>query len=111
MLTARDNGELRGYLVQHMDGEDCTVDDLVAAEDSVGAALLAGATALAHQRGVQTLSAPWLSAHSGRQLLEKCGFRRRESSPIVLMTLQQAISGPTGPTTAEWYLTQGDWES
>ena len=111
MLSARQNGELRGYLIQHMDGEDCTIDDLLAKEDGVCNALLVEAIAVARKNRVHTLSAPWLSTHQGRRLLEKCGFRPRESSPVVLLTLPAASRSQNGEAKGGWYLTAGDWES
>jgi GNAT superfamily N-acetyltransferase len=111
MLTAREEAMLCGYLVFHMNGEDCTVDDLCAGDDAARSALLGEATAVARRRRVHTLSAPWLSTHPGRHLLEKCGFRPRESSPVVLMTLPRAMTEPTEPSGSGWYLTHGDWES
>jgi GNAT superfamily N-acetyltransferase len=110
MLTARQDFRLCGYLIFHMNGEDCVIDDLLAEDDAVRSALLTAVTAVARQRGVYTLSAPWLSTHSGRRLLEKCGFRPRESSPVVLMTLPWTKER-TGSAVADWYLTHGDWES
>jgi len=111
MLTARRGAKLCGYLILHMTGEDCTIDDLLAEDDAARVALLAEATATARHRRVHTLSAPWLSSHPGRKLLEKCGFRPRESSPVVLMTLPQGMDKRAGPAPAEWFLTHGDWES
>ena len=111
MLAARQGDKLRGYLILHMNGEDCTIDDLLAEDDVARTALLTEATAVSRQRHVHTLSAPWLSTHPGRQLLEKCGFRPRESSPVVLLTLPQPTQRQAGPANDEWYLTSGDWES
>jgi hypothetical protein len=111
MLTARQDGTLRGYLIYHRHGEDCTIDDLLAEDDSVGAQLLTEASAVAREQRVQTLSAPWLSTHSGRQLLERCGFRTRELSPVVLLTLPGAARLRSGVMKAGWHLTHGDWES
>ena len=44
MLTARQSGKLCGYLIQHMNGEDCTVEDLLAEDDAARSTLLAEAT-------------------------------------------------------------------
>ena len=110
MLAARQGDKLRGYLILHMSGEDCTIDDLLAEDDCVRGALLSQATTVARQRGVHTLSAPWLSTHSGAQLLGKYGFRPRESCPVVLMTLPPLTHDQRRPATDEWYLTGGDWE-
>ena len=111
MLAARQGDKLRGYLILHMNGEDCMIDDLLAEDDAARSVLLAEATALGRKRQVHTLSAPWLSTHPGRQLLEKCGFRPRESSPVVLLALPQPTQRQVGPAKDEWYLTSGDWES
>jgi hypothetical protein len=110
MLAARQGDKLLGYLILHMNGEDCTIDDLLAGDDQVRSALLSQSATVARRRGVHTLSAPWFSAHSGGQLLGQCGFRPRESCPVVLMTLPQPTQDQPGPATDEWYLTNGDWE-
>jgi hypothetical protein len=110
MLTARQSGKLRGYLVQHINGEDCTIDDLMSPDDTVLRALLTQATLVARRRSVHTLSAPWLSTHSGRQRLEECGFRPRESSPVVVLALPQGTQHHARSAKDEWYLTGGDWE-
>ena len=111
MVTARQNDKLLGYLILHMKGEGCVIDDMLAESDLVCSALLREAVGLARQRGVHTVSAPWLSTHLGRQVLEQCGFRPRESRPVVLLPLSQAIKTDVEPSNAEWYLTSGDWES
>jgi hypothetical protein len=106
MLSARKNGELRGYLVLHMDQENCTVDDLVASDDSVAGALLAEVTVRARERGAHTVSAPWLSSSSTRPL-ETRGFRPRESQPVVLLNLPLQDNAPT----THWHLSNGDWDN
>jgi len=99
LLAARHGEALRGFLILHLAGENCVIDDLLAQDDQVCQALLAEAVALARQWGVHTLSVPWLSTHPGRHLLKQCGFRPRESHPVVLL-----------PANSDWYLTSGDWE-
>jgi len=111
MLTARRGDKLRGYLILHMSGEDCTVDDLMADDDEVRGLLLTEATSLGRERRIHTLSVPGLSTHPGSQFLEKCGFRPRESSPVVLMALPRPAQRQIGPANDQWYLTSGDWES
>lgn len=111
MLAARQGDKLRGYLILHMNGEDCTIDDLLAEDDAARCVLLSEATAVGRERQVHTLSAPWLSTHPGRQVLEKCGFRPRESSPVVLMALPLPVQHQIGQAKDQWYLTSGDWES
>jgi len=112
LLTARHGSGLHGYLTHHSNGEDCVIDDLVAETDAVCLALLAEAIARARASGVHTLSAPWLGSHPGTQLLEKCGFRPREASPVVLLALAPGKQGQIGPADGCcWYLSHGDWES
>jgi hypothetical protein len=111
LVTARLKGALHGYLIHHSNGEDCTIDDLVAVDDGVRRALLTETVALVRERGIHTLSAPWLCSHRGTKLLEKGGFRPRESSPVVLLPLQHASERPIGTTEDDWQLTNGDWES
>ena len=109
MWTARQSGKLRGYMILHVDREDGMIDDLLAEDDSVCGALLAEATAVARQRGLHTLNAPWLPTHCGRQILEQSGFHARESHPAVL--LAPAEPGQAAPAPDQWYLTNGDSEA
>jgi GNAT superfamily N-acetyltransferase len=111
MLAARKGGTLCGYLIHHVNGEDCTIDDLFAENDAVCSALLVEVTTVARKQRVQTVSAPWLATHPGRQLLEECGFRPRESGPVVLLALPRAVQRQVKPPREEWYLTHGDRES
>jgi hypothetical protein len=111
MLTARRGRTLCGYLLHHCSGENCTIDDLMGENESVCKALLVEATIVARKHQVQTLSAPWLSTNAGGQLLRTCGFRPRESSPVVVLTLPWATRRPSGEANVGWHLTHGDWES
>jgi hypothetical protein len=109
MWTARQNGKLRGYLILHVAREDGTIADLLAEDGQVCAALLAEATAVARQRGLHTLNAPWLSTHLGREIFEQRGFQARESHPAIL--LAPAQPGRAAPAPDQWYLTSGDCEA
>jgi GNAT superfamily N-acetyltransferase len=113
MLVARQDAALGGYLVYHTcGGEDCTIDDLLGADDSVCSALLVAATGMARANRAHTLSAPWLSSHAGGRLLQKHGFRPRESSPVVIVTSRRASNRPPADCASDgWHLTHGDWES
>jgi hypothetical protein len=110
LLAARSGTELRGYLVQHMDGINCTIDDLMADDDAVRHDLLLESIATAGACGGQTLSAPWLSTNPGGEVLREFGFWRRESRPLVLLSWNadenDAIQGEEC-----WYVSHGDWES
>jgi len=107
MLVARQGGMLGAYLIYHTLGEDYTIDDLLGSDDSVCSGLLVAATGIARANRAHTLSAPWLSSHGGRRLLQEHGFRPRESSPVVTITLQPTANRQLGG----WHLTHGDWES
>jgi GNAT superfamily N-acetyltransferase len=111
MLTARRRGRLCGYLIQHFEGEDGTVDDLLAENEFECNPLLEAAVVIARQRRVHTLSVPWLAGHSGSRLLETCGFRARESSSVIALALPRAARRYVGPTNGRWHLTHGDRES
>ena len=110
MLTARGGSKLHGYLMQHMERGDCTIDDLIAEDDAVRSDLLMESIAVARARRVETLSAPWLSSHPGRELLWECGFRPRESRPVVLLSWPGVVSD-AGLDKGRWFLAHGDWES
>ena len=109
MLTARGGSGLHGYVVLHVQGENCTIDDLMAEDDAVRRDLLVESIAIARARRVPTLSAPWLSSHPGGELLRKCGFRPRESCPVVLLSWPGTTGA--GPDPAGWYVSHGDWET
>jgi hypothetical protein len=110
-LTARKDGRLCGYLIYHWAGEDATVVDLLAEEDSASKALLVETIAIMRHYGVNTLSAPFLSSHAGREILEDCGFQPRESTPVILLTLPLAANRQNDQGADHWYLMHGDRES
>jgi hypothetical protein len=110
MLAAREGGRLRGYLVQHVEGGNCTIDDLMGEDDVVRRDLLAESIAVGGARGIGTLSAPWLASNGGRKLLRQCGFRSRESRPVVMLARPDA-AGDIARDTGKWYISHGDWES
>jgi hypothetical protein len=111
LLTARKDGRLCGYLIYHWAGEHATVVDLFAEDAQVSKALLVETIEVTRSCGVQTLSAPFLESHPGREILEDCGFEPRESSPIVVLNLPWNASHPCGQIADHWYLTHGDRES
>lgn len=107
MLTARQGTRLCGYLIHHANEGDHVIADMATENDEIASLLLAETTAIARERGANTLSAPWLATHAGKRLLEKCGFRPREASPVVVLGLS---GGPAEPEKDQWLLTSGDWE-
>jgi len=110
-LTAREDGRLCGYLIYHWAGEDATVVDLLAEEDQVCKALLVETIAIMRRCGVNTLSAPFLRSHAGREILEDCGFQPRESTPVIVLTLPWAANHVVDQGDDHWYLMHGDRES
>ncbi len=110
-LTARKDGRLCGYLIYHWTGEDATIVDLLAEEEQASKALLVETIAMTRSCGVHTLSAPLLGSHSGRGIFEDCGFRPRESSPVVALMLPWNANQAVGQIADHWYLTHGDRES
>lgn len=110
LLTARRKGRLCGYLIYDRSGEDGTVVDLLAEEDQVCKALLIEAIAIMRRYGVNTLSAPFLGSHAGREILEYCGFQPRESTPAIVLAMPWAANHRVDQNDG-WYLTHGDRES
>jgi hypothetical protein len=111
MVTARRGERLGGYLVRHVNGKTCIIDDLIYEDDSTCKALLLEAIALGRRDGVHTVSAPWPPADPGARMLQKCGFRPRESSPVVLLPFERPAGRWIGQPTAAWHLSHGDWEA
>ena len=112
MLTARHSSELKGYVIFHCTGVNVAVDELEGEDERVGKILLTHATAAAaHRRSVQTISIPWLASHPWASLFGECGFRRRESHPIVLLAFDSSNGSQPSGRTLQWHLSQGDWES
>jgi L-amino acid N-acyltransferase YncA len=109
MLTARKNGKLCGYLVYRTGDETSSVVDLLAESEAAGSSLLGAATALAREQGMQTLNAAWVPAHRSSRLLQRHGFRPRESCPVVILRMRGDT--PVGDADGLWFLTDGDRES
>ena len=78
------------------------VDLVVADGDAVAGPLLQALLRLLRERDVATVSAPLLESHPHRAVLERHGFRPRETSPIV------TIEAP--PADMPWFLTYGDFD-
>lgn len=110
-LTARKNGRLCGYLIYHWAGDGATVVDLLGEDNKACKALLVETIAIMRRRGVSILSAPFLGSHAGREILEDCGFRPRESSPVILLSLPWTAKHQGRQIPDAWYLTHGDRES
>jgi GNAT superfamily N-acetyltransferase len=111
MLTVRESGGLRGFLVYQSSEQHAYIVELQAEDDAARMALLASAIEFAREERVHTLNAGWLSSHRGRELLEICGFHPRESMPIVILELAQNRNRRLNFATNKWFLTAGDRES
>jgi GNAT superfamily N-acetyltransferase len=109
MVTARQNGHLCGYLVRHVKEQDCVIDDLLAESGCVTEALLRETIVFAWKQRLNSLNAPWMRGHAETRILENCGFRPRESTPLVLLVLPKAKG--LAEEDHEWFLTDGDRES
>jgi hypothetical protein len=111
MLTARENAELRGFLIYHLFEGDAFINELHGQSDAASRALIDWAIEKVREEGVHTVSAQWISTQCGRQLLEESGFHPRESRPVVLLGLPHMDGCSTQSQTLSWYLTEGDRES
>jgi GNAT superfamily N-acetyltransferase len=111
MLTARDNAELRGFLIYHLFEGNAFISDLHGQSDAVSKALLGWAVGRVRKEGANTVSAQWISIQRGRQLFEEAGFHPRESRPVVLLGLPHKDGCSTQSQTLSWCVTEGDRES
>jgi hypothetical protein len=111
LLTARKQGKLCGFMILTLTEDDGTVADVLGQEDAVCRALLVESIAISRSRGINTLSAPFFSSHGGRKLLEDCGFRPREASPVIVLKLPGMVNRRALEDSHRWYLMHGDRES
>jgi hypothetical protein len=111
ILTARRRGTLTGYIVFTRDVEDAAITDLCSVEEpAVIARLLWGAVERLRQCGAVTVSLNAGDMHPWNRLFERAGFRRRDSSPIVVYTRPgAAVSG--ADFQQNWYVMRGDRDS
>jgi len=106
LFTARRRGALLGYAVFLQDGEDAMLVDLFGAEEeSVLCALIAHGVGVMTKRGVQTVSATLVETHPWRTILERQGFKIRETSPMVIYF---PSSGGQIMSQQSWLFMQGD---
>lgn len=108
ILTARRKGALIGYTVYALDHQDATIVDLSSVEEpDVILRLLAGAVRRLSWLGAMTASLSAGEAHPWIRWFQRAGFRRRESSPMVVYSLG-------GPAVAgldfkrNWYVMRGE---
>lgn len=110
MLSARRDGKLGGYLIRHLNGTSCIINDLLTQDRSVFEALLKAVVRLGRADGAHTISTPWLAADPGSRLLRKYGFHPRDSSPVLLLPFKPQGQSGSGRKNSECYLAHGDWE-
>ncbi len=108
ILTARRKGALIGYAVYTLDPQDATIVDVSSVEEpAVILRLVAGAVRRLGQLGAMTASMNAGEAHPWIRWFQRAGFRRRESSPMV-------VSALGGPAVAgldfrrNWYVMRGE---
>jgi hypothetical protein len=84
ILTARHDGQLRGYLVFDQIVDEATIADLFGLDEpELWQSLLARAVALNRERGAAIINAPALASHPRAAQLEALGFSPREAQPLV----------------------------
>jgi hypothetical protein len=83
-VTARRRGRLRAYAVVSRQTDSATLEDLYGADESgILETLLAGVARRLRDERVATLDAPVHDSHPLVSTLRRCGFRPRESRPVV----------------------------
>jgi len=111
ILTARKNGALIGYVVVRNESQDARIVDLVAADEpAVVARLIDAAVSFLKPGGAKTVSLAAGDGHPWYSLFERTGFRRREASPVVVVSRTGATI-KDADFKAQCYLMEGDRDS
>ena len=111
ILTARREGALVGYVVLANDSKVANIVDLLAVEEpAVIARLLSAAVERMRRRGAATANLIAGDEHPWTNIFERAGFRRRETSPIVVCAGEKAMLAETS-FQRNWYLMQGERDS
>lgn len=109
MLTARSQGRLVGYVVFTQTGEDGTLIDLFGqTHPKIMGGLIKALLRLLRERRVVTVSAPLYSAHPLMSTLLELGFKKRESTPVVIYRGSHLRNPANGTNGTIWSLTSGD---
>ncbi len=109
LLTARRDGALLGCAVFLHQGEDSIMVDLFGHEkEFMLSALISHGVAIMKARGVQTVSVSMVEAHPWRELLERHGFKARETSPMVAYFPPGIVSGSGKTKVSNWPFMHGD---
>jgi GNAT superfamily N-acetyltransferase len=107
ILTAREEKQVKGYIVFLEEGGDARIVDWFAEDPvEIRRALVAQAIDILRSRGCETLSLPISASHPWCSDLKTLGFRPRESQPIV--TLDNQTDAAEEPS---WLFLEGDRES
>lgn len=108
ILTARRKGALIGYAVYTLDPQDATIVDVSSVEEpAVILRLVAGGVRRLGQLGAMTASMNVGEAHPWIRWFQRAGFRRRESSPMVVSLLGgSAVAGLD--FRRNWYVMRGE---
>jgi hypothetical protein len=111
ILTARKNGALIGYVVVRNESQDARIVDLVSVDEpAVVARLIDGAISFLKPTGAKSVSLAAGESHPWNSLFERTGFRRREASPVVVVSRTEATIRDTD-FKAQCYLMEGDRDS
>lgn len=107
ILTARQNGKLKGYLVFSLPDEHAHIAEWRVSDDSrVLAALIGELVRMLRKAGTMTLNAYLLSEDPRLRYLKRMGFWPRESNPVI-------VYGPGCQeiSSCQWLLMYGDRDS
>jgi hypothetical protein len=112
ILVARKKGRaLAGYVVIRSEPENARIADLASLEEpAVIARLIDAAVRVLRANGAKTVSLVAGDGHPWSKIFERAGFRRRESSPIVVVSHPGATIKHTDFQT-QCYLMEGERDS
>jgi Acetyltransferase (GNAT) domain len=111
ILVARKKGTLMGYVVVRNEQENARIVDLASVEEpAVIARLIDAAVRVVSVGGAKTVHLAVGESHPWSAIFRRAGFRRRESSPIVVVSQPGAISRGTDFKT-RCYLMEGERDS
>ena len=112
MMTAHHKGVLAAYVVFTHDGDDATLVDLFGIDNAeVMSALILQVIAHLRQRSAITVSALISQSHPWRALMQRLGFKERETTPVVIYIPPCMEYSNPQIREARWLLMHGDRES
>jgi hypothetical protein len=112
LLTARRGATLLAYAVFSRTDEDAFLVDLFGLKElPIISDLVSRLADLLRQRCVVTLSAPMLDSHPWIGVLQDLGFRKRETSPVVIYFPSRRPPMPGQAENFKWSLVHGDRDS